>query len=47
MSWGVRTVKGLVVSEGESAPKLQVQELVLVENLQVSYIYALKEPCSN
>jgi charged multivesicular body protein 7 len=36
MSWGVRQLKGFVVgSDGESAPKLQVQELVLVENLQV------------
>ncbi|GLI74139.1 hypothetical protein PoHVEF18_002373 [Penicillium ochrochloron] len=35
MSWGVRQLKGFVVgSDGESAPKLQVQELVLVENLQ-------------
>ncbi|KAJ5585026.1 uncharacterized protein N7459_004826 [Penicillium hispanicum] len=34
MSWGVRTLKGFVVGEGESAPKLQVQELVLAENLQ-------------
>jgi charged multivesicular body protein 7 len=36
MSWGVRQLKGFVVgSDGESAPKLQVQELILVENLQV------------
>jgi charged multivesicular body protein 7 len=36
MSWGVRQLKGFVVgSDGESAPKLQVQQLVLVENLQV------------
>lgn len=36
MSWGVRQLKAFVVgSDGESAPKLQVQELVLVENLQV------------
>lgn len=34
MSWGARQLKGLVVSESDSAPKLQVQELVLVENLQ-------------
>lgn len=38
MSWGVRQLKGFVVgSEGESAPKLHVQELVLVENLKVSF----------
>lgn len=38
MSWGVRQLKGFVVgSDGESAPKLQVQELVLVENLKVSF----------
>lgn len=34
MSWGVRQLKGFVVSENDSAPRLQVQELVLVENLQ-------------
>ena len=36
MSWGFRQLKGFVIGEGESAPRLQVQELVLVENLQVS-----------
>lgn len=36
MSWGVRQLKGFVVGESDSAPKLHVQELVLVENLQVS-----------
>lgn len=36
MTWGIRQLRGIVVGEGESAPKLQVQELVLVENLQVS-----------
>jgi charged multivesicular body protein 7 len=35
MSWGVRQLKGFVIGEGESAPKIQVQELVLVENLEV------------
>lgn len=35
MSWGVRQLKGFVIGEGESAPKMQVQELVLVENLEV------------
>ena len=36
MSWGVRQVKGVLVgADGEYAPTLQVQELVLVENLQV------------
>ncbi|KAJ5993259.1 hypothetical protein N7451_008983 [Penicillium sp. IBT 35674x] len=34
MSWGVRQLKGFVIGEGESAPKIQVQELVLVENLE-------------
>ncbi|KAJ5159641.1 uncharacterized protein N7482_006645 [Penicillium canariense] len=35
MSWGARQLKGFIVgSEGESAPQLRVQELVLVENLQ-------------
>lgn len=33
MSWGVRQLKGFVISESDSAPRLQVQELVLVENL--------------
>ena len=36
MSWGVRQLKGIVIgTDGETAPKMQVQELVLVENLQV------------
>jgi len=36
MSWGVRQLKGVLVgADGEYAPRLQVQELVLVENLQV------------
>jgi hypothetical protein len=34
MSWGVRQLKGFVVSESDSAPELQVQELILVDNLQ-------------
>ncbi|KAJ5948626.1 hypothetical protein N7454_001933 [Penicillium verhagenii] len=34
MSWGVRQLKGFVIGDGESAPKIQVQELVLVENLE-------------
>lgn len=38
MGWGMRQLKGLVVGESESAPKIQVQELVLVENLQVSFL---------
>lgn len=36
MSWGMRQLKGIVVGSDESAPRLQVQELVLVENLRVS-----------
>jgi charged multivesicular body protein 7 len=36
MSWGARQLKGMVVGSDESAPKIQVQELVLVENVQVS-----------
>lgn len=35
MSWGARQLKGIVVGTDDSAPKIQVQELVLVENLQV------------
>ena len=38
MSWGLRTLKGFIIGEGESAPSLQVRELVLVENLKVSSI---------
>ncbi|KAJ5811515.1 hypothetical protein N7474_007816 [Penicillium riverlandense] len=34
MSWGMRHLKGFVVGSDESAPRLQVQELVLVENLR-------------
>jgi len=36
MSWGLRQLKGVVIGSDESAPKVQVQELVLVENLKVS-----------
>ncbi|KAJ6099259.1 hypothetical protein N7467_000794 [Penicillium canescens] len=44
MSWGVRQLKGFVVgSESDSAPKLQVQELVLVENLQETADLAVKK----
>lgn len=37
MSWGVRQLRGFVVGSDalEAAPRLQVQELVLVENLKV------------
>lgn len=37
MSWGMKQLRGFVVgSDGlDSAPKLQVQELVLVDNLKV------------
>lgn len=37
MSWGVRQLKGAVIGSDESSPKLQVQELVLVENLKVRF----------
>ncbi|KAF3019206.1 hypothetical protein E8E15_008339 [Penicillium rubens] len=44
MSWGTRQLKGFVVgSESDSAPKLQVQELVLVENLQEAADLAVKK----
>lgn len=44
MSWGARQLKGFVVgSESDSAPKLQVQELVLVENLQEVADLAVKK----
>ncbi|KAJ5611830.1 hypothetical protein N7528_008935 [Penicillium herquei] len=43
MSWGVRQLKGFVIGEGESAPKLQVQELVLVDNLQEAAELAIKK----
>jgi charged multivesicular body protein 7 len=40
MSWGVRQLKGFVVgAESDSAPSLQMQELVLVENLQVCHVW--------
>lgn len=35
MSWGARQLKGMVVGSDDSAPKIRIQELVLVENLQV------------
>lgn len=37
VGWGLRQLKGFVVGDGESAPKMQVQELVLVQNLQVGW----------
>ncbi|KAJ5722327.1 hypothetical protein N7488_000362 [Penicillium malachiteum] len=43
MSWGVRQLKGFVIGEGESVPKLQVQELVLVDNLQEAAELAIKK----
>ncbi|KOS47252.1 hypothetical protein ACN38_g1759 [Penicillium nordicum] len=44
MSWGARQLKGFVVgSESDSAPKLQVQELVLIENLQEAADLAVKK----
>jgi hypothetical protein len=37
MSWGARQLKGFVVgSESDSAPKLQVQELVLISDNSVA-----------
>lgn len=38
MSWGMKQLRGFVVGSesSDAAPKLQVQELVLVENLKVS-----------
>lgn len=37
MSWGLKQLKGIVVGSDsmEASPRLQVQELVLVENLKV------------
>ncbi|CAG8332873.1 unnamed protein product, partial [Penicillium nalgiovense] len=44
MSWGAQQLKGFVVgSESDSAPKLQVQELVLIENLQEAAELAVKK----
>lgn len=44
MSWGARQLRGFVIgSDSDSAPKLQVQELVLVENLQEAADRAVKK----
>ncbi|KAJ5140073.1 hypothetical protein N7448_003481 [Penicillium atrosanguineum] len=43
MSWGARQLKGMVVGSDDSAPKIQVQELVLVENLQEAASLAIKK----
>ncbi|KAJ5102158.1 hypothetical protein NUU61_004380 [Penicillium alfredii] len=45
MSWGIRQLKGFVVGSeaGESAPRLQIQELVLVGNLQVWISFRARE----
>ena len=39
MSWGIKQLRGIVVGSDslESSPRLQVQELVLVENLKVRF----------
>ncbi|KAJ0419040.1 Snf7-domain-containing protein [Aspergillus carlsbadensis] len=34
MAWGLKQMRGVVVGSGSDGPKLQAQELVLVENLQ-------------
>ncbi|OQD74835.1 hypothetical protein PENDEC_c009G02915 [Penicillium decumbens] len=43
MSWGARQLKSMVVGSDESAPRIQVQELVLVENLQEAADLAIKK----
>lgn len=42
MSWGMKQLRGIVVSSdsSDSAAPLRGQELVLVENLQVSEVLA-------
>ncbi|EPS32839.1 hypothetical protein PDE_07800 [Penicillium oxalicum 114-2] len=48
MSWGVRQLKGIVIgTDGETAPKMQVQELVLVENLQEAAELVVKKATGN
>jgi charged multivesicular body protein 7 len=48
MSWGARQLKGFVVgSESDTAPKLQAQQLVLVENLQEAADKAVKKATGN
>ncbi|KAJ5488675.1 hypothetical protein N7539_003565 [Penicillium diatomitis] len=48
VSWGVRQLKGIVIGpDGESAPNLQVQELVLVENLQEAAELIVKKATTN
>lgn len=40
MSWGIRQLRGFVVGSDslDASPRLQVQELVLVENLKVAWV---------
>ncbi|CAI7630970.1 hypothetical protein N7533_003984 [Penicillium manginii] len=47
MSWGVRQLKGVVIGSDESSPKLQVQELVLVENLKDAADLVVKRATGN
>jgi charged multivesicular body protein 7 len=35
MVWGLKQMRGIVIGSGSDGTKLQAQELVLVENLQV------------
>ncbi|KAJ6164871.1 hypothetical protein N7470_003543 [Penicillium chermesinum] len=43
VGWGLRQLKGFVIGEGEAAPKMQVQELVLVQNLEEAADLAIKK----
>lgn len=38
MSWGMKQLKGVVIGGEEATPRLQPQELVLVENLKVGCV---------
>ena len=38
MSWGMKQLKGVVIGGEEATPRLQPQELVLVENLKVGWL---------
>lgn len=42
MSWGMKQLKGVVVGSEEATPRLQAQELVLVENLKVGWLSGVR-----
>ncbi|GKZ32043.1 hypothetical protein AbraIFM66950_001132 [Aspergillus brasiliensis] len=47
MSWGMKQLKGVVIGSEEATPRLQAQELVLVENLKEAADRVVKHATGN